>query len=61
MERGRNIKEANIQWLDQNNDRINVVFNNEKQGKFKVIIKNNYFNERMDRYVLQKIIQYSPR
>ena len=60
MERGRNIKEANIQWLDQNNDRINVVFNNEKQGKFKVII-NNYFNERMDRYVLQKIIQYSPR
>ena len=61
MERGRNIKEANIQWLDQNNDRINVVFNNEKQGKFKVIIKNNYFNERMDRYVLQKIIQYSTR
>lgn len=61
MERGRNIKEANIQWLDPNNDRINVVFNNEKQGKFKVIIKNNYFNERMDRYVLQKIIQYSPR
>lgn len=61
MESGRNIKEANIQWLDQNNDRINVVFNNEKQGKFKVIIKNNYFNERMDRYVLQKIIQYSPR
>ena len=61
MERGRNTKEANIQWLDQNNDRINVVFNNEKQGKFKVIIKNNYFNERMDRYVLQKIIQYSPR
>ena len=61
MERGRNIKEANIQWMDQNNDRINVVFNNEKQGKFKVIIKNNYFNERMDRYVLQKIIQYSPR
>ena len=61
MERGRNIKEANIQWMDQNNDRINVEFNNEKQGKFKVIIKNNYFNERMDRYVLQKIIQYSPR
>lgn len=46
--------------VGQNNDKINVVFNNEKQGKFKVIIKNNYFNERMDRYVLQ-IIQYSPR
>lgn len=61
MERGRNIKEANIQWLNENNERINTVFNNERQGKFKVVIKNNYFNERMDNYVLQKIVQYSPR
>ena len=61
MERGRNIKEANIQWLNENNERNNTVFNNERQGKFKVVIKNNYFNERMDNYVLQKIVQYSPR
>lgn len=61
MERGRNIKEANIQWLDENNKRINTVFNNERQGKFKVVIKNNYFDERIDNYVLQKIVQYSPR
>ncbi|WP_148552153.1 hypothetical protein [Paraclostridium bifermentans] len=61
MERCMNIKVANILWTDDNNKRINTTFNNEKQGKFKVVIINNYFYKEMNDYVLQKIIQYSPR
>ncbi|CEQ08961.1 Uncharacterised protein [[Clostridium] sordellii] len=61
MERCKNIKVANILWTDNNDNRVNTTFNNEKQGKFKVTIISNYFNKEMNDYVLQKIIQYSPR